>query len=121
MSWTRAAALCAAVAAAACLCGACGRAREEERRRVASEAGGTAGARDVPWELVYEHEVDGNVDLYLVPAVGGPPRRLTTHPREDVHARWMRKCVRSGNTSIAREPMQSLIESPRESSGEQKR
>jgi len=103
MSWTRASAWCAVVAAVVCLSGACGRARDEERHRVASRAGGTAGAGDVPWELVYEHEVDGNVDLYLVPAVGGPPRRLTTHPREDLHARWMpdgRRIVFTSNRTV---------------------
>jgi len=103
MSWRRASAQCAVVAAAVCLSGACSRDRDEERRRVASAAGGTAGARDVPWELVYEHEVDGNVDLYLVPAVGGPPRRLTTHPREDLHARWMpdgRRIIFTSNRTV---------------------
>jgi Tol biopolymer transport system component len=107
MSTTRAAVLCALIAAGAGLPAACGRDRDEERRRVAARAGGAPGARDVPWELVYEQEVDGNVDLYLVPAVGGPPRRLTTHPREDLHARWMpdgRRIVftsnRSGNPQL---------------------
>jgi Tol biopolymer transport system component len=51
--------------------------------------GRARSAPEVPWELVYEQEVEGNTDLYLVPAAGGPPRRLTSHPREDVHARWM--------------------------------
>jgi Tol biopolymer transport system component len=41
------------------------------------------------WELVYEQEVEGNVDLYLIATSGGLARRLTTHPREDLHARWM--------------------------------
>jgi len=70
---------------------------------VASEAGRAPGVGDVPWELVYEHEVDGNVDLYLVPAVGGPPRRLTTHPREDLHARWMpdgRRIIFTSNRTV---------------------
>jgi Tol biopolymer transport system component len=92
-----------AVVTAVCLSGACSRDRDEERRRVASRAGGTAGAGDVPWELVYEQEVDGNVDLYLVPAVGGPPRRLTTHPREDLHARWMpdgRRIIFTSNRTV---------------------
>jgi Tol biopolymer transport system component len=44
----------------------------------------------VPWEIVYEHEIDGNSDIYLVPASGGMPRRLTDHPEWDGHARWMR-------------------------------
>ena len=84
-----AAGLCAAMAAGACLSGACGQDRSEERRRVASGAGGARRAPEVPWELVYEQVVAGNLDLYLVPAAGGPARRLTTHPRADLHARWM--------------------------------
>jgi TolB protein len=39
-------------------------------------------------ELVYEREVDGNRDLYVVPAGGGVPRRLTTHPGVDGLPRW---------------------------------
>jgi len=38
--------------------------------------------------LVYEREESGNRDLYVVPAAGGPPRRLTTHPATDGLPRW---------------------------------
>jgi TolB protein len=38
--------------------------------------------------LVYEREADGNKDLYVVPAAGGVPRRLTTHPAADGLPRW---------------------------------
>jgi Tol biopolymer transport system component len=39
-------------------------------------------------ELVFEREVNGNLDLYVIPAGGGPERRLTSHPAEDGLARW---------------------------------
>jgi len=38
--------------------------------------------------LVYEREAEGNRDLYVVPAAGGTPRRLTTHPATDGLPRW---------------------------------
>jgi TolB protein len=52
----------------------------------------TAGraAAPVAWELVYEHTIDGNQDLYVVPAAGGTPRRLTTHRAVDALPRWSR-------------------------------
>ncbi len=39
-------------------------------------------------ELVFEREVAGNLDLYLIPAGGGQERRLTDHPAEDGLARF---------------------------------
>jgi Tol biopolymer transport system component len=39
--------------------------------------------------LVYEQEIDGNVDLYVASEGGGPARRLTDHPTSAGHARWM--------------------------------
>jgi Tol biopolymer transport system component len=42
------------------------------------------------WELVYEHTIAGNQDLYVVPAAGGTPRRLTTHGAVDALPRWSR-------------------------------
>jgi len=103
MPGARAAALGAFLATGACLSVACGADRREERRRVASEVGGARSPTGVPWELVYEQEVEGNIDLYLVPAAGGLPRRLTTHPREDIHARWMpdgRRIVFTSNRTV---------------------
>jgi len=38
--------------------------------------------------IVYEHEIDGNKDLYLIPTEGGQPRRLTTDPSDDGLARF---------------------------------
>jgi TolB protein len=46
------------------------------------------GAAPPGGELVLEREVGGNLDLYVVPAGGGPERRLTDHPAEDGLARW---------------------------------
>jgi TolB protein len=40
------------------------------------------------WELVFEREVDGAMDLFVVPAGGGKERRLTEHPATDGLARW---------------------------------
>jgi len=79
MDVARAVVFGAALAAGAGLAGSC----KGERQRGAPDAPGTS------WELVYEQEVEGNVDLYLIATSGGLARRLTTHPREDLHARWM--------------------------------
>src|SRR5260370_4282885 len=52
---------------------------------------GAASASDArspsAWELVYEREVSGNLDLYVVPAGGGPERRLTDPPAGDMLGR----------------------------------
>jgi TolB protein len=47
----------------------------------------TATAAPV-FEIAYEKEVDGNLDIYAIPAGGGVERRLTDHPRGDGFARW---------------------------------
>ncbi|MFI5169681.1 MAG: TolB family protein, partial [Vicinamibacterales bacterium] len=39
-------------------------------------------------ELAFEREVDGNLDLYLIPAGGGKELRLTDDPAEDGLARF---------------------------------
>ena len=41
------------------------------------------GGGETPWTLVYEHDVGGNLDLYVVAAAGGVPRRLTDDPAHD--------------------------------------
>jgi TolB protein len=46
-------------------------------------AGAPAG-----WEIVFEREVDGATDLFVVPAGGGPERRLARHHATDCLARW---------------------------------
>ncbi len=38
--------------------------------------------------LAYTGNYDGNADVYVVPAVGGEPRRLTYHPASDVALGW---------------------------------
>src|SRR5260370_10651880 len=76
---------------------------------------GAASASDArspsAWELVYEREVSGNLDLYVVPAGGGPERRLTDHPAGDMLGRWSpdgRAVVfsseRSGNWQLCEVP-----------------
>lgn len=78
----------AAIATTACQEGARGGRHGGIER--ATAAGEETGAADgVPWELIYEHDVGGNVDIYLVAASGGVPRRLTRDPGVDCHARWM--------------------------------
>jgi Tol biopolymer transport system component len=73
--WSRGAALIAAAAAAACTGG-----------RAAPPPVEKAGASG--FVLVYERTVDGNQDLYLIPAGGGVERRLTDHPGTDALPRW---------------------------------
>jgi TolB protein len=53
-----------------------------------TRASGNAPGAARTIELVYEREVDGNRDLYVVPAAGGVPRRLTRHPGADSLPRW---------------------------------
>jgi Tol biopolymer transport system component len=78
------AALLAALLAAAC--------SGAPDTRAGSTPGARAGERPPAArgaiELVYERESDGNRDLYVVPAAGGTPRRLTTHPGIDGLPRW---------------------------------
>ncbi len=81
--------LLAAVATAACGGKACGRARDRGRSSTAAPRATSEVGDAVPWEIAYEHEVDGNLDVYVVPAHGGMPRRLTRDPAGDGHARWM--------------------------------
>ena len=38
--------------------------------------------------LAFTGEYDGNIDIYVVPAAGGVPRRLTWHPGGDAVAGW---------------------------------
>ena len=42
------------------------------------------------YELVYEHTIGGNQDLYVVSTADGKPRRLTTHAASDGLPRWSR-------------------------------
>ena len=70
--------------AAVLLAAACSRGREE-RPAIAGTAAAGAPSK---WELVYDHDVNGNVDLYVIPAGGGTERRLTDDPGADELARW---------------------------------
>ena len=79
--------LSGAIVAAACVGGGGGRRGQEEQTTAAEAA--RANAAPITDEIVYEHEVDGNVDIYVVGVSGGKPRRLTRDPGVDCHARWM--------------------------------
>ena len=55
-------------------------------RRITSDTGiesSPAFSPDGKW-IAYSARIDGNTDVYLVPAEGGVPRRLTWHPGADV-------------------------------------
>ncbi len=74
--------LAAAVAGLAAVLGC-----KEPREAAPPAAGGpTRGA--ALWALVYEHEVGGEMDVFVIPAGGGIERRLTDHPAYDGLARW---------------------------------
>jgi Tol biopolymer transport system component len=70
--------------AACLLAGVSGACDGREAPRVAPSAGGAPLA----WELAFEREVAGNVDIYVIPAGGGTERRLTGHPAGDDLPRW---------------------------------
>jgi Tol biopolymer transport system component len=72
------------VAAAYAAAGCTG--REPGRKAKAAPVSGEPSASR--FELVFEREVNGNLDLYLIPAGGGQERRLTDAPGEDGLARW---------------------------------
>ncbi len=61
------------------LAGACSRGAPARADAPAAQSGD---------RLVFEKEAGGNRDLYVVPAAGGTPRRLTTHPATDGLPRW---------------------------------
>jgi Tol biopolymer transport system component len=75
-----------AVALAVLTAAACTRGRDEQERSAAPAGPAVSGTSQ--WEIVFEREVEGNVDLYAIPAGGGTERRLTDHPGEDGLARW---------------------------------
>jgi TolB protein len=62
----------------------CGR----DRERAARVATAVAASGPSSWELVYERDVDGTMDLFVIPAGGGKERRLTDAPGWDCLARW---------------------------------
>src|SRR5215469_8105859 len=39
-------------------------------------------------QVAFTGEYDGNVDLFVMPAAGGVPKRLTWHPAPDVMLGW---------------------------------
>jgi tricorn protease len=55
-------------------------------RRLTSHPGVESGPHFSPdgKSLAFTGRYDGNVDVYVVPTVGGVPRRLTFHPNDDV-------------------------------------
>jgi Tol biopolymer transport system component len=67
--------------------GACRDAHEQPARAAPSAAGSGSPSG---WELVYEREVSGAMDLFVIPAGGGKERRLTDAPGYDSLARWTR-------------------------------
>jgi len=41
-------------------------------------------------EIAFTGSYDGNSDVYVIPATGGTPRRLTYHPSPDLAIGWTR-------------------------------
>ena len=60
--------------------------REQRTAPRLSAAPSTEGG--APWEILFERDVSGNVDLYVIGAGGGRERRLTDHPAADMLGRW---------------------------------
>jgi Tol biopolymer transport system component len=63
--------------------------RSEEKKEIVSEVAAARVAPETGDELVFEQDVGGNVDLYVIPAAGGTSRRLTEDTGHDSLARWM--------------------------------
>jgi tricorn protease len=38
--------------------------------------------------IAFTGEYDGNTDVFVIPAIGGVPKRLTYHPAADVAVGW---------------------------------
>ncbi|MGE5126717.1 MAG: TolB family protein, partial [Betaproteobacteria bacterium] len=57
-------------------------------RARAAPAASAAASGPSSWELVYERDVNGAMDLFLIPAGGGPELRLTDSPGYDCLARF---------------------------------
>ncbi len=79
-----------------------------EARRLTSAPGQEADpvfSPDGEW-LAFTGEYDGNVDVFVMPAAGGVPRRLTYHPGVDQAVGWTRDgksiLIRSNRDSYTR-------------------
>ena len=44
-------------------------------------------SKDGQW-IAFTAEYDGNTDVYIIPAIGGEPKRLTYHPAADIVQSW---------------------------------
>jgi len=79
-----------------------------EARRLTSDVGIESDpyfSPDGAW-IAFTGEYDGNQDVYLIPAAGGVPKRLTSYPSSNQVAGWTRDgkrvLFRSGRNSYAR-------------------
>jgi Tol biopolymer transport system component len=68
--------------------GGCGREGEEGRRGVRPASIAGSGDAGVAWELVYDLEIGGDADLFMVSSAEATPRRLTQSPGYDGMARF---------------------------------
>ncbi len=67
-----------------------GRDGGDARRLIAGDPGFATGPVFSPdgTQVAFTGNFDGNQDVYVVPATGGEPRRLTSHPDADVALGW---------------------------------
>jgi tricorn protease len=67
-----------------------GREGGDARRLVTGDPGSASGPLFSPdgTMVAFTGNFDGNQDVYVVPAGGGEPRRLTNHPDTDVAIAW---------------------------------
>jgi tricorn protease len=88
-----------------------GRDGGDARRLVVGDPGTAGGPVFSPdgTQVAFTGNFDTNPDVYVVPAAGGEPRRLTTHPGNDVALGWSpdgrRILFRSTRASYARHEM----------------
>ena len=68
--------------------GGCGRGREDGRREAPPVSSAAAGDPDSAWELVYDLEIGGDADLYVISSAEATPRRLTESPGYDGMGRF---------------------------------
>ncbi|MCG6922617.1 MAG: hypothetical protein LJF15_16250 [Acidobacteria bacterium] len=68
--------------------GGCGRGGDQSRRETPVVAAAVPGDTGSAWELVYDLEIEGDADLYVISSAEATPRRLSESPGYDGMGRF---------------------------------